>query len=162
MSNLDNIVREYEAARAAFEEKVKDGLNTAFSEFFAKYPEFSSIEWEQYTDYFNDGEECTFSVHEKTYTPNEEMFPRIDERRGFREPSAYERSSKYYTEEVAFYDAFPDSVKARFNALENAWEDFKATLDSIPEELYQDVFGDHKRIVVTAEGITVEDFSDHD
>lgn len=162
MSNLDNIVVEYEAAKASFEERVKSELNVAFAQFFGTYPEFHSIQWEQYTDYFNDGEECTFSVHEKTYTANTELFPDLDEDRGFRVPSSYERSSKYYTKEVAAFDALPVETQDSYRKLESVWEDFKNTLDSIPSELYQDVFGDHKRIIVTAEGITVEDYSDHD
>lgn len=40
------------------------GLSESLKEFWDKLPvELESISWTQYTDYFNDGDECTFSVH---------------------------------------------------------------------------------------------------
>jgi hypothetical protein len=47
-----------EARKAA-----KGYFNEASKEFFTKYPELKSFSWTQYTPYFNDGEECTFSVN---------------------------------------------------------------------------------------------------
>ena len=38
-------------------------LAESFKEFFVKHPEVKAIQWSQYTPYFNDGEECRFSVH---------------------------------------------------------------------------------------------------
>lgn len=38
-------------------------VDQAFAEFFQDAPEVTSVHWTQYTPYFNDGDECKFSIN---------------------------------------------------------------------------------------------------
>jgi hypothetical protein len=42
--------------------KCQEILKNGFFHIFANFPEIKAISWTQYTPYFNDGEECVFSV----------------------------------------------------------------------------------------------------
>ena len=45
-------------------------LNEGFAEIFEKYPKLLSFSWNQYTPYFNDGDECTFRVNVYSLIPD--------------------------------------------------------------------------------------------
>ena len=42
-----------------------------FKSFFDSYPDVKTIHWTQYAPYFNDGDECVFSVNEPHFTRTE-------------------------------------------------------------------------------------------
>lgn len=48
--------------REQFEKHGKAILLEAVAPLFEKHPEVKSVQWRQYTPYFNDGDACTFSV----------------------------------------------------------------------------------------------------
>lgn len=176
MSSLDNIVTEFNAIQAKFQAEVQDKLKVAFKEFFESYPEFQTIEWVQYSPYFNDGEECEFSVHEFGYTAdldwyhpddaetieNRDYSPyELESMTAFDAPSDYERKSSYYKNKVAAWDSLSEEAKERAYVLNKAWSKFSGTLRSIPEDIYEATFGNHKQIRITLEGIEVTSY-DHD
>lgn len=46
----------------------KEGLvaiKTALKELFDAYPTLEGVKWEQWTPYFNDGDSCVFSIHDR-------------------------------------------------------------------------------------------------
>ncbi len=44
-----------------------DALKPSFKALFDRWPSVSAVRWEQYTDFFNDGDECSFHVHDITW-----------------------------------------------------------------------------------------------
>lgn len=50
-------------ARAEASRLAKDAVNISVKALFGKYPDLISFSWTQYTPYFNDGDECVFSVY---------------------------------------------------------------------------------------------------
>ncbi len=71
ISNIENVVSEYEAIKKEASDKLKSSLEGVFKAFFDAHPEVKTIHWVQYTPHFNDGDECIFSVHEFHYTSTE-------------------------------------------------------------------------------------------
>jgi hypothetical protein len=66
--NLQELTNELES----FKEKAKAALSETFHTFFTEFPEVSHVHWTQYTPHFNDGDPCTFSVHDVfTHLTNE-------------------------------------------------------------------------------------------
>lgn len=64
------LIEQIKGEFASFAEKKKVLTNQLKSEFpailkplFEKYPAVEKIRWTQYTPYFNDGDECTFSAN---------------------------------------------------------------------------------------------------
>jgi hypothetical protein len=60
----------------------KDGrklLMAEFKKFFEENPDIEAIRWTQGTPSFNDGEPCTFSVHDFTAKVNGEFYEQYDD-----------------------------------------------------------------------------------
>ena len=71
MSNFDAAIAGFSEIKKKMAEAIKDATAPArmalladFKAVFDKHPDVKSIKWKQYTPYFNDGDACTFSVHE--------------------------------------------------------------------------------------------------
>lgn len=64
---LGELNSEINALKLQHEEKIRTTLRPLFDEFFRQYPQVYALTWTQYTPYFNDGEECTFRVHDLYY-----------------------------------------------------------------------------------------------
>lgn len=177
MATLNEIIAEYNEAHKKIQAIVKDKLTEEFGQFFKDNPEFRSIEWNQYTPYFNDGEECNFRVSDIIFTLqpsfyDEDMAETILENdysvydlepsySPIAEPSDYMRSSSYFKDRAAAYDALSEEVKENYSRLWNVWEKFHETLSAIPEEFYLDIFDDHVSVKVMADGIEVSQY-DHE
>lgn len=111
--------------RESLKETGEQFLKENLKDMFEKFPQLEVISWTQYTPYFNDGEECTFSSNHD--------WPEIEgEGLKYGEP-AYEE-------------------------IRNHLKNFMAHLD---DDLMYDLFGDHVQIVVTKDGISVEEY-DHE
>lgn len=127
----------------AMEQLKADGeaaLKAALAEFFAAHPEAVAIAWRQYTPYFNDGDACTFSVHEP----------------GVKLASTKEDEGDYEDGFISWnLEEKAPALADDFNALSSL-----ITSDAM-EPILQSVFGDHVRIEATAESITVNEYS-HD
>ena len=72
-------------------------LGEAFKSFFAANPQVKRVWWSQYTPYFNDGDECVFSVHGD--------YPKLDLGTGYLEEEPYPHD---HTQ--ASYDAASDLI----------------------------------------------------
>ena len=74
MTIVEKINAELQAFNAKKQELVEN-LRTEFpvllAPLFEKSKMINSIGWTQYTPFFNDGEECTFSVHELNHVNGE-------------------------------------------------------------------------------------------
>lgn len=143
------------AKRAELDELLRktgqEQIAPIFSEFFARHPQIKALRWSQYTPYFNDGDECVFHVYDLFYSVGADEGGDYDD--GFHYPPSKAIKSSYNEEdpiwEVANY--------------EQAISDMKEIANEIlgNEEAMRAVFGDHVRVVVTADGFDVQDY-EHD
>lgn len=63
MSKLAELVKEMEGSKKEWVDRARNLFMASVNEMFEKYPTLNNISWPQYTPYFNDGDECIFSVH---------------------------------------------------------------------------------------------------
>ena len=169
-TKLDKLIADQQALQRVFQTTAQKMFKTVTKEFFDKNPAITMITWNQYTPYFNDGEECVFGVHEPRFTncPLDEIadINKWGEYDGENEkvwcitdPAWILKSdNKYY-----------DTEKAALNALASAKE---LDIDSIQsfhsmvqtsemEDVFRVMFGDHVTIIATREGFEVKDL-EHD
>lgn len=64
---LTKLIEEIAQLRADFITKAGALFKTDVASVFEALPELEFITWTQYSPYFNDGDECTFSVHDLEY-----------------------------------------------------------------------------------------------
>ena len=143
--------RQIQEERKVLQERIDELGRTAFAEasaeIFAKHPLLVSFEWKQYTDYFNDGDTCTFSVR-SDWGMNYE-FGDPDE------PVLLEdfEGMTYCENEWAL-----DNREAVAAATEAAVE----LINSFDEDDLEELFGDHVCVTVNKDGVEVSDYSDHE
>jgi hypothetical protein len=133
------IIEKIKAELAAFELKreelckeLQKEFPTLFKEFFAKHEWIEKFKWHQYTPYFNDGEECTFSVS------NDESSLEIND--------------------LGYYDdSICDDEEKKL-----AYEQLEEILQSVPEEFYKDLFGDHVEVTVNRDGTIEKEEYEHE
>lgn len=121
-------------------------LAKQFKAIFKKYPDAQSFSFVAYTDYFNDGDECHFNVHEYYTGINGvevgEMYNGKFDRRG--------------EDEV-------DQLVANNPWAMDFWKDSWAVINDIPSDLIKDMFGDHIEVLIKRDGtISVESYTSHD
>ncbi len=136
--SIDNLVAigdEFNALKAKFTQEATERFKSALLEVFDKHPEIRKFGWTQYTPYFNDGSPCTFRVGDIMFLDDK------DDEEDRDEDDIYEW--KYLW-------------KSGYDALEAL---SKFLNDN--EEVAEIAFGDHVKVIVTREGVEVEEY-DHD
>lgn len=146
---------ELDALKAVHLEKSKGMFTKVAAFLFEKHPKLESFQWEQFTPYFNDGEECTFSARVD--------YPQINgEEYGEGKTRAVDRSYGQYDNVTRSYPNYKETPNPDYDAeLDAAGKEVKEFLNTIDEQALRDMFGDHKQIKVTREGTEVEDY-DHE
>lgn len=162
-------------SRIPVEQRDSALLQDAYERLF-DYPQLKSVSWTQYTPYFNDGDECIFSVHglQTAVLNGAEPGPEYDEYddgESFVEPE-YSLVQYDYTHSpwsktnLRLSDKFPQ-VKALFETDEDGRE-FAKALVYFADELgsgghdvfLKKTFGDHAVVTATADGFSV-DYYEH-
>lgn len=216
---MDNASEELKKTLQDFTKKFRDMyFGELFKAFFEENPEIHSIQWTQYTPYFNDGDECVFEVNDTTYN-----------RSTFKESSEWDADSDEDDEDdIDYYEGSPfvdllinegiyETIKdiietgdvslasgknlpwechegnynnryvsvsackrfllkvennikeyqeqeKYFPNWRNAKKNFdilKKTIMNVDSSIMQDAFGDHISVMVTRDGINIEEYS-HD
>lgn len=120
---------------------------------FERHPDLLAFQWTQYTPYFADGDPCEFGVND-VYC----RFASLDK--------ADEESVDGYLEDD---DEDDDGNGERFWSFYASNKTPQADIERevieihqlIDESVYQDLFGDHVKVLVTRDGAETEEYS-HD
>lgn len=159
-----------------------------FAAFF-EYPIVNTVEWTQYTPFFNDGDPCEFTVHNylsfngpeddeagvsfgRYSLPDASVFVRVP----YEPPKylgGYEDNPQADARRRREYEKYQDQKLAEFNHFHDAGligdavDKFSAEIKRVEkwlgnkEDFLFDAFGDHVRVVVSRDGVEVEQY-DHD
>lgn len=141
INNFQAVVASYNAAREALSKITKEQVAALFLPFFEANPKIDAVKWSQYTPYFMDGDPCVFGVNEISLV-SKELFTEED-------------ADSYHGENtVAEWDA-DEQYKPLFDAANEI-------RNPLPNELLQDVFGDHAEITINRDGTFEVDECSHD
>lgn len=160
VDNATNLVKsKVEELKKVREEAVKvirENFKDLFIEFFDKHPAVECVAWTQYTPYFNDGDTCVFNVNGfgyKTFDDDNDDYIWGECVTG----RYYDYESRKWVDGL-----LPDELALGYTEeMCKDWLELSNSLRGIPDEIYEDLFGDHSQITVTREGITVDEY-DHD
>lgn len=128
----------------------------------------TSIGWHQYTPHFNDGDECTFSTNFDLDWGIEFNGENLDEselikssayglQRWIDGDGSYEKWIEKYPDDKI--DSIANADEIELYRLFNEVEDL---LSCIPDEFYKDLFGDHVKVTVSADGSIETEEYEHD
>jgi len=108
-----------------------------------------SIGWDQYSPYFNDGDECIFHTNLDTLMINGE---REDDIEGL------DWRIQYHLKGDTKYPFDPKWDIELYGFV----QEFKDLLNSIDDDFYKDLFGNHVEVTVNADGTVTTEHCDHD
>lgn len=153
-------IEEFKAKKAELEqylaEKGEEMLQDMFKEILGSGL-IHEVAWHQYTDYWNDGETCYFSVHETWYLPVS-FFQDMDEDDADMYGDKYEPGEDY--SEAYMYEYITDDHGEEGAAVSRFEKKF-----SLVEDLLEGIFGDHAHITARLKDgeveFDVQDYSDH-
>lgn len=132
-------------------EVAKDALSEMCAPVFEAHPEAVSFTWRQYTDYFNDGDTCTFSAYTDAYSIE------VNGQDG------YEISKTHNYEKVDGEHRRIPIPESELNPLRFAQSKFSDILNSIGDDSLKEMFGDHREVTVHRDGsVEVDEYEDHD
>jgi len=172
---LDKIKRElavFEEKKKALVEELRKEFPNMFKDLLSNAKTFETLSWNQYTPYFNDGEECTFSanvaylmidgeyadsrprlkraIYGKLLTQEEVEFSN-EVRRNYPYFRPYSLGDNGYVKNPNF-DTHDGEI----------YETIKTILSEIPEDFLKELFGDHVTITMKKDGsIDVKEY-DHE
>lgn len=163
-NELHDLIKQQASLREQFQSKAQELFKKTTKQVFEQIPQLKAIVWVQYTPYFNDGEECYFSVGEPTFTnaDGEDLddvthygeYDGDNESVWALETFVLSSTSTYSEEEREKAALTPEQVKAA--------QDFASVIQSNEfEDVMLAMFGDHVKVVATADGFQVDDY-DHD
>lgn len=138
---LNELADKVKEARKEYNAEAKKYLDKAIKDLFIKHPELYAVKWNQYTPHFNDGEPCTFSVHELEYLLKKEVVDLEDD--------------IDVDEDYEWLGRAEGELYESLSALSHFIED----VDN--EQILASLFGDGVSVVATENGIETEDY-DHD
>ncbi len=142
--DYSDLKKKMTALREQMQNEGERFLKEESNRIFSKYPKLESFSWIQYTPYFNDGDECVFSVDSD---PNIVYDGIKCDRWGGDEEDEDGNGKKLSEDSVKVVDDIRKELNAFIGAFED--EDLKA------------IFGDHVEVIVTPKGATTETY-DHD
>lgn len=154
-TDVADTLNRLQTLRAEYENLTKtvgvDLVKALAKDVFAKAPVITKLKWSQYTPYFNDGDECVFSVHGVRFYVGDET-------------AEAAKKLKYYDAEYGM-DIWGKVEKVIEDFGQVLTEDGARALfafDQFCQQYDRDIllpcFGDHVEVIVTREAIEVEDY----
>jgi hypothetical protein len=130
--------------------------------------EITSLGWVQYTPYFNDGDECIFSVNTDLDYGIRVNGEQLDDSEFFenstyglqkylKKDGSYESWIEKYPEDTLNPETMEKELKNYSILLE-----FEELLESIDSKFFKDLFGDHVEVIINSDGTTIVNDYDHD
>jgi hypothetical protein len=140
-----------EDANKEIEDKGKDLFKEASADIFTLHPTLESFSWTQYTPHFADGDECVFSARTDYFNVKVKDEKETD----FDRDSLYDHSrvNGKYVRTAKAEEAISPALKAGRSIQE--------LLHQFQDEDFKLIFGDHKKIIVSTDGVDVRDY-EHD
>lgn len=163
-NSLKGLIEVQAKLRKEFQQQAQAAFKEVVKELFEKNTGLGLVTWTQYTPYFNDGEECTFSINEAYFsnaTDTEDI--EYGEYQGDDDTLWSTDSIVTHLTGGASWDK-ETTVKVQATGglnLESIRE-FMSILNSPEmEDIFRAMFGDHVEVTLTRDGISVDEY-DHD
>ncbi len=152
MSKLFDELRDLKQAyNKKLQEEGQAALKEVFKEVFNTHPRLKSIVWTEFTPYFNDGDVCTFRVHDFDVHISDVQDEEYNE-------NYNESIDEYHFGESVFHLGDLSKEDQEIGAI---LKDVQKLESELPNDVLESVFGDHCKIVATPEKFIVEEY-DHD
>lgn len=170
-SEINKTVETMQSEMARIEKEFRAKMQGLFDEaskaFFVEAPMIKAIVWNQYTPYFNDGEECTFSVNDVHFIVGNDKFDIANYDLNALSWGDFDFDGEEDVEDEADLfetSTWKDSHKATIEKYgQNAFNAVQAMskIISTNDDIMRAVFGDHTMVALLPDRTITEKF-EHD
>ena len=167
ISNIKALIAEFEIKRQELQAQIRESLKDAFTEFFNAYPEVDNINFAAFVPYFNDGEECVFSIQQILFSGSPELQD-SPWQSGFYFSTwkGINLCTDCYDEDmnegdIALKNSFDSKTPEEQKRMADDFGDICSFINSI-EDFIREICGSHVRVKIDRQGIHVEEYEDHD
>lgn len=166
-ARLDEIDKQMRGLKKEATATLRDTIKLAADAIFEKHPQVKQIYWSQWPPYFNDGDACIFRINEVYFLDTEEHRNKHPEDLDEYDEVPVEGETDWqgrqrYTYKLAVSHTWPRADGTdKDKAINASLKDFESLLNK-HEEFLQYVFGEHAKIRITRDGVSVEEYYDHD
>jgi hypothetical protein len=163
---FDALITKQQELRKEFQETAQELFKETTKEFFDINPGITAVVWTQYTPYFNDGDECIFGVNSPTFTnaPKEDLdYINYGEYDGENE-SVWAADNLQYVMECDrdYWKETKEKILSGGAIDINSCQTLEKMLGSGEmDDIMREMFGDHVKVILTRDGIEIEDY-DHE
>lgn len=183
--NIEEFKRKKEELQKVMNKQGQNLITELFQKAFDEMPSLESIEWTQYTPYFNDGDSCVFSVNDQYFVFNKHyaeskvatMADLVeDDNDDYESDDPFDAENKFTSSNFNQYglETMEKYYPKKFEFFQNLKlnkkqikliEEISDTCNSL-EDLFEIAFGDHVRVIATKNkngkiDFTVEEYN-HD
>jgi hypothetical protein len=116
-------------------------LNEGFTEVFAKYPKLISFSWNQYTPYFNDGDECIFRVNVDS------LIPEFTDEPAENHDYEYEKGDSKWDSKSKKYVGLEVSDGKKLN--NEAYDELYEIISAIDGDTMKTTYGNHITVTIS-------------
>ena len=150
LGELDKLMDEAHEAERKLNELIKEkgqALLTGLFKWVFDNSDVICVHWEQYTPYFNDGEECTFSIRDPFFVPRQKGMPANNSEWYECEADNWNPHGFYYTQS----QYRPNPTPAPEWATEKNWSVISEFSKKFWElgDVLERIFGDHVSVTVS-------------
>ncbi|KAA2242857.1 hypothetical protein F0L74_10030 [Chitinophaga agrisoli] len=139
MDKIKQSLAEFEEKKKAYVAELQKEFPGIIQPLLLQCDQIKSISWTQYTPYFNDGDECTFGVHNDDLEVNGQDLYDLE---------GYELSYSRKDREPS--------------QLERAVDDIRSALSEIPDDFYLALFGNHVKVTINRDGTIEKEEYEHE
>lgn len=133
---FEGLAKEMEELKKIVSDRGKEIFKEGVSSIFTEYPNLRSFSWQQYTPYFNDGEECVFRVHSDY----------VDIK--FKDGRSPANNIPVHEGEMEYYITDGDITREDVPMLIKIGQ----LINAVPSNIMKDIFGDHTEITCYDDG----------
>ena len=123
------------------DDALPDDFVDRFAEVFSKYPKLNSFSWNQYTPYFNDGDECVFRVN------TDSLIPDFTDEPGEDHDYEYTKGDRIWNSRASKYEDVPVSDEKKLN--NEAYDEIYAIISAIDDDTMEATYGNHITVTVS-------------
>lgn len=150
VNDMETMTTELEATRKRHMEDMQTKFKAATASFFEAAPNVQAVVWTQYTSYWNDGEECSFSVNTPVFITKNFDPEDLQDYYEYEDDEEYGSESFYYAGQLE---------KSKIENAKVCYE-FSNIIER-QDDLMEAVFGNHVAVYLTRDEIYIEEYS-HD
>ena len=159
------------AVRKQFQEEGQQLFGEAVKEIFEQYPILETVSFNGYVPYFNDGDTCVFHVNDYSLTVNGQSEDNYEGDVNTLAKETYQSTGKKVMQMQGWGDNRKEVEVDEKKFLPNpdfdptlgaAYQAVRDLINATDESLFEDMFGSHFEVTITKDGISVEEYTDHD